>query len=173
MALLYVRSESNHNHSNPNPFEEGQKPLQSLLQLCLSLAWCRHNIAGSTNLMEAMRKHNVKTVLLSGTEKISHSVQLVHSLMPSHGLLCLISNDTAQFESPAAVTSSMPAALQMVFSSSCTVYGEPAKVPIDETFPRKAVSPYGNTKLVIEDIMTGDFSQCYWHFLILFILVYL
>lgn len=46
--------------------------------------------------------------------------------------------------------------LQMVFSSSCTVYGEPAKVPIDETFPRKAVSPYGNTKLVIEDIMTGQ-----------------
>ena len=45
--------------------------------------------------------------------------------------------------------------MQMVFSSSCTVYGEPAKVPIDETFPRKAVSPYGNTKLVIEDIMTG------------------
>ena len=43
----------------------------------------------------------------------------------------------------------------MVFSSSCTVYGEPEKVPIDETFPRKACSPYGNTKLVIEDIMTG------------------
>ena len=48
----------------------------------------------------------------------------------------------------------------MVFSSSCTVYGEPAKVPIDETFPRKAVSPYGNTKLVIEDIMTGN--RCRW-----------
>ena len=48
----------------------------------------------------------------------------------------------------------------MVFSSSCTVYGEPAKVPIDETFPRKAVSPYGNTKLVIEDIMTGN--RCHW-----------
>ena len=43
----------------------------------------------------------------------------------------------------------------MVFSSSCTVYGEPERVPIDETVSRSAVSPYGNTKLVIEDIMTG------------------
>ncbi|PSC71614.1 UDP-glucose 4-epimerase [Micractinium conductrix] len=40
----------------------------------------------------------------------------------------------------------------MVFSSSCTVYGNPQYVPIDEAHPLKAVSPYGNTKLIIEDI---------------------
>lgn len=43
-------------------------------------------------------------------------------------------------------------AAQMVFSSSCTVYGNPEKVPIDENHPLKAVSPYGRTKLIIEDI---------------------
>ena len=42
--------------------------------------------------------------------------------------------------------------LQMVFSSSCTVYGNPEKVPINEEHPLKAVSPYGRTKLIIEDI---------------------
>ena len=42
--------------------------------------------------------------------------------------------------------------LQMVFSSSCTVYGNPTKVPIDEEHPLAAVSPYGRTKLIIEDI---------------------
>jgi UDP-glucose 4-epimerase len=41
---------------------------------------------------------------------------------------------------------------QMVFSSSCTVYGNPQYVPLDEGHPLKAVSPYGRTKLMIEDI---------------------
>ncbi|NNC54904.1 MAG: SDR family NAD(P)-dependent oxidoreductase, partial [Pseudomonadales bacterium] len=40
----------------------------------------------------------------------------------------------------------------IVFSSSATVYGEPASVPIDEGFPLQAVNPYGRTKLVIEDM---------------------
>lgn len=41
----------------------------------------------------------------------------------------------------------------LVFSSSATVYGEPASVPIDESFPLSAVNPYGRTKLVIEDML--------------------
>ncbi len=38
----------------------------------------------------------------------------------------------------------------IVFSSSCTVYGIPEKLPISEDFPLQAVSPYGQTKLTIE-----------------------
>ncbi len=41
----------------------------------------------------------------------------------------------------------------MVFSSSCTVYGDPARVPILENFPRSATNPYGRSKLIIEDIL--------------------
>lgn len=42
----------------------------------------------------------------------------------------------------------------IVFSSSCTVYGEPDKNPIDETAPIKpAESPYGNTKQINEEII--------------------
>lgn len=42
----------------------------------------------------------------------------------------------------------------IVFSSSCTVYGEPDKNPIDETAPIKvATSPYGNTKQISEEII--------------------
>jgi len=41
----------------------------------------------------------------------------------------------------------------MVFSSSATVYGNPASVPITEDFPRSTTNPYGTTKLVIEDIL--------------------
>ena len=44
---------------------------------------------------------------------------------------------------------------RIVFSSSCTVYGEPDKNPIDETAPIKpATSPYGNTKQISEEIIT-------------------
>jgi UDP-glucose 4-epimerase len=42
----------------------------------------------------------------------------------------------------------------IVFSSSCTVYGQPDRLPVTESTPRKdAESPYGNTKRVNEDIL--------------------
>lgn len=40
-----------------------------------------------------------------------------------------------------------------VFSSSATVYGDPATVPIREDFPLSACNPYGRSKLMIEDIL--------------------
>jgi UDP-glucose 4-epimerase len=43
----------------------------------------------------------------------------------------------------------------LVFSSSATVYGDPASVPITENFPRQHTNPYGHTKLVIEDILSA------------------
>ena len=42
---------------------------------------------------------------------------------------------------------------KMVFSSSATVYGNPERVPIDESFPLQATNPYGRTKLMIEEIL--------------------
>ena len=41
----------------------------------------------------------------------------------------------------------------IVFSSSATVYGEPASVPVREDFPLAASSPYGRSKLMIEEIL--------------------
>lgn len=41
-----------------------------------------------------------------------------------------------------------------VFSSSATVYGDPASVPIREDFPLSTTNPYGTTKLMIERILT-------------------
>lgn len=43
----------------------------------------------------------------------------------------------------------------IVFSSSCTVYGEPDVNPVTEASPiKKATSPYGNTKQISEEIIT-------------------
>jgi len=42
----------------------------------------------------------------------------------------------------------------LVFSSSCTVYGQPDKLPVDELAPvQQAMSPYGNTKQISEEII--------------------
>ncbi|MBQ0118300.1 MAG: UDP-glucose 4-epimerase GalE, partial [Bacteroidales bacterium] len=47
----------------------------------------------------------------------------------------------------------------IVFSSSCTVYGQPSAehLPVNETAPiQKALSPYGNTKQINEDILCDE-----------------
>jgi len=49
---------------------------------------------------------------------------------------------------------------QFVFSSSATVYGVPERSPIDESFPLSATNPYGQSKLIAEqilrDVLTSD-----------------
>lgn len=45
----------------------------------------------------------------------------------------------------------------LVFSSSATVYGDPASVPIKENFPLSATNPYGRSKLMVEEILAD------WH----------
>jgi UDP-glucose 4-epimerase len=48
----------------------------------------------------------------------------------------------------------------IVFSSSCTVYGEPDTNPVDETAPiKKASSPYGNTKQICEEIIEDTINS--------------
>ena len=51
---------------------------------------------------------------------------------------------------------------QLVFSSSCTVYGEPDELPVTENSPIKtATSPYGNTKQISEEIIFDTLKSGY------------
>jgi len=52
----------------------------------------------------------------------------------------------------------------IVFSSSATVYGDPASLPITEDFPLSATNPYGRSKLIVEE-MLGDvyISDSQWN----------
>jgi UDP-glucose 4-epimerase len=56
-------------------------------------------------------------------------------------------------------TTSLLAAMQandvtrLVFSSSCTVYGNPPRVPVDESMPSRPISPYGVSKSMIERML--------------------
>lgn len=42
---------------------------------------------------------------------------------------------------------------RLVFSSSATVYGEPDETPTPETAPRRAMNPYGRTKIICEEML--------------------
>ncbi|MFO7681481.1 MAG: UDP-glucose 4-epimerase GalE [Chloroflexota bacterium] len=56
----------------------------------------------------------------------------------------------------------------IVFSSSCTVYGEPERMPITEDFPTMAYSPYGRTKWMIEMMLQDLYdSDNEWNIILL------
>jgi UDP-glucose 4-epimerase len=70
-----------------------------------------------------------------------------------------VSEPLTYYDNNVAGTLSLLCAMQgagvqrLVFSSSATVYGDPASVPIREDFPRSATNPYGRSKLIIEDML--------------------
>ena len=47
-----------------------------------------------------------------------------------------------------------------IFSSSCASYGEPVEIPMTEDHPQKPISPYGRTKVMVEQIL-DDFRRSY------------
>ena len=56
----------------------------------------------------------------------------------------------------------------IIFSSSATVYGDPATVPITEDFPLSVTNPYGRTKLMLEEIFRDLYvSDNYWNIILL------
>ena len=42
-----------------------------------------------------------------------------------------------------------------VFSSSCATYGVPQRLPIEESFPKDPINPYGATKLFLEQVLSA------------------
>lgn len=42
---------------------------------------------------------------------------------------------------------------QLVFSSTCAIFGPPERVPIDESLPKSPINPYGESKLAFEKIL--------------------
>jgi UDP-glucose 4-epimerase len=50
---------------------------------------------------------------------------------------------------------------RLVFSSSATVYGDPASLPIREDFPLNTTNPYGSSKLMIENILRDLYRSDY------------
>lgn len=49
---------------------------------------------------------------------------------------------------------------RLVFSSTCAIFGEPARVPMEEDDPKRPANPYGQTKLALEDAI-GWYERAY------------
>jgi len=44
----------------------------------------------------------------------------------------------------------------LVFSSTCAIYGDPEYLPLDENHPQRPVSPYGNSKKMVEEMLSAS-----------------
>ncbi|MEX3070865.1 UDP-glucose 4-epimerase GalE [Vibrio alginolyticus] len=107
------------------------------------------DIRDKAALVEALKSNNIEAVIhFAGLKAVGESVEkpLEYYDNNVNGTLVLV--DAMR---DAGVKS-------LVFSSSATVYGDPATVPITEDFPTSATNPYGRSKLMVEECLT-DFQK--------------
>lgn len=109
-----------------------------------SLSCYEIDICDQEALSQVFAKHRIDSVIhFAGLKAVGESVAkpLWYYHNNVHGTLCLL-EVMADYQ-----------VYNLVFSSSATVYGDPASVPIDESFPLSATNPYGRSKLMIEEIL--------------------
>ncbi|GAB7227750.1 UDP-glucose 4-epimerase GalE [Vibrio rotiferianus] len=107
------------------------------------------DIRDKAALVDAMTTHRIEAVIhFAGLKAVGESVEKPLEYYDNNvsGTLVLV-----EAMREANVKS-------IVFSSSATVYGDPATVPITEDFPTSATNPYGRSKLMVEECLT-DFQK--------------
>ena len=123
--------------------------LERLKQLTGQPVICeRGNALDAAFVESVLRRHDCAAAIhLAGFKAVGESVaqplKYFHNNVGSMVSLLQAMNSTS--------------ARAVVFSSSATVYGDPASVPIDEKFPNAPESPYAQTKLMCEQILA---AQC-------------
>ncbi len=113
----------------------GQRPLFEQIDLC--------DLPAMQDFFK--RHHDLEGVIhfaahKSVGESVKHPLKYYHNNLGGlfHLLQCMLTHKTAR----------------IVFSSSCTVYGQPDQLPVTENAPvQQAESPYGNTKRISEEII--------------------
>ncbi|MCG9577695.1 UDP-glucose 4-epimerase GalE [Vibrio tubiashii] len=107
------------------------------------------DIRNKQPLVDVLQDHGIGAVIhFAGLKAVGESVELPLEYYDNNvnGTLVLVS---AMREANVKT---------LVFSSSATVYGDPASVPIREDFPTSATNPYGRSKLMVEECLT-DFQK--------------
>ncbi|MDO9405031.1 MAG: UDP-glucose 4-epimerase GalE [Polaromonas sp.] len=102
------------------------------------------DVADAAFMTDVLRRHNIQAVMhFAGYKAVGESVA-----QPLKYYRNNIGTTLGLLEAMAAM-----GCRRLVFSSSATVYGDPASVPIAEDAPRSFTNPYGHTKLMIEDML--------------------
>jgi UDP-glucose 4-epimerase len=109
------------------------------------ITYYKNDVCDTETLKNILSKHQIEGVIhFAAFKAVGESVQFPLKYYHNNigGLVSLISAmEACQIKN-------------IVFSSSCTVYGEPDFSPVDELSPiKKASSPYGNTKQIGEEIL--------------------
>jgi len=125
--------------------------IQRIRRICDSTpTFIKGDIRDKSLLKRVFEEHPVTAVIhFAGLKAVGESIQQPLSYYQNNvgGTLALL-----EAMSRADVKT-------MIFSSSATVYGKPASVPITEDFPRSTTNPYGSTKLMIEDILADVYQS--------------
>lgn len=109
-----------------------------------SLAFHRLDLNDEAGLLELFRRERYDAVIhFAGLKAVGESVSVplryYRNNITGTLVLCEVMQQCGVYN--------------LVFSSSATVYGDPATVPITEDFPLSATNPYGRTKLMLEEIL--------------------
>ncbi|HEY0662981.1 MAG TPA: UDP-glucose 4-epimerase GalE [Thiobacillaceae bacterium] len=128
------------NLSNSSP-----KSLERVAQIAgRSLEFVEGDIRDRAALRRLFEQHAIDAVVhFAGLKAVGESVERPLRYYDNN-----IGGSIALFEEMLAA-----GVKSVVFSSSATVYGDPASVPITEDFPLSATNPYGRSKLFIEEML--------------------
>ncbi|MBP1754714.1 MAG: UDP-glucose 4-epimerase [Firmicutes bacterium] len=107
------------------------------------LKFYKVDLVNKAELTEVFRKEKIDAVihfagLKAVGESVSKPLEYYYNNITGTLILCEVMMEFGVYN--------------IVFSSSATVYGNPATVPIREDFPLSATNPYGRTKLMLEEI---------------------
>jgi UDP-glucose 4-epimerase len=125
-----------------NSCEESLNRVQTLTNKPLS--FYQADLLDSPSICQIFENHKIDAVIhFAGLKAVGESVSI--PLKYYHN------NLTGTFNLLSAMDKY--GVKNLVFSSSATVYGDPATLPITEAFPLSAANPYGRSKLVIEEVL--------------------
>jgi len=125
-----------------NSKEESLRRVQNITGKSLTFIKC--DLLDRPKLDQVLAEHTPSAVIhFAGLKAVGESVE--------KPLLYYMNNVTGTINLLEAMAEA--GVKDIVFSSSCTVYGAPKELPIREDFPLQVVNPYGQTKLTIEYIL--------------------
>ena len=105
----------------------------------------QEDVCDKDALRKIFKAHKIDAVIhFAGLKAVGESVEIPHKYYENN-LVSTLSLVEVMKENNCN---------NIIFSSSATVYGDPASVPIREDFPLSTTNPYGTTKLFIERILT-------------------
>jgi len=109
-----------------------------------SIAFVEGDIRDPEKLKQTLKEYNIEAVIhFAGLKAVGESVAKPLMYYDNN-----VSGSVTLLEAMAACD-----VKKIIFSSSATVYGDPASVPILENFPISATNPYGQSKLMVEEMM--------------------